>query len=142
MTRLHLVRVALVVLSLASVAVHADPLINLPDPTRAPPGLRKAPPGTPASAPGLRPEAGEAETRPPRLQGIQRDAASGRAVAILDGRLQEPGQRQGDWTLQTIAADHVVVRGPGGLWRLHLTGGHDKLTQRGTAVVAPRKEPS
>lgn len=131
----------LLALVLAGAPAHADPLANLPDPTRAPAGVRKPPPGTPAGAP-QRAAAGaaEAEARPPRLQGIQREAASGKAIAMLDGRVQEPGQRQGDWTLQTIATDHVIVRGPGGLWRLWLTGGHDKLTQRAAAASVPRKD--
>lgn len=133
----------LLALALCGVAAQADPLANLPDPTRAPAGLRKPPPGTPAGA-GQRPAAGvgegEAEAQPPRLQGIQREAASGKATAMLDGRVHEPGQRQGDWTVQTIATDHVIVRGPGGLWRLWLTGGHDKLTQRAARAAAPRKD--
>lgn len=133
--------IVLLALALSGTSAFSDPLANLPDPTRAPPGLRKPPPGTPAGV-GQRPAAGaaESEVKPPRLQGIQREAATGKAVALLDGRMHEPGQRQGDWTLQSVAADHVIVRGPGGLWRLWLTGGQDKLTQRAGAATAPRKD--
>jgi len=143
MTRLHRFGLALLLpLWLAGAPGHTDPLSTLPDPTRAPAGLRKAPPGTPSDpvARAAAAASAQADAAPPRLQGIQRNGATGQAVAMLDGQTRQAGERQGDWTLMAIAADHVTLRGPGGVWRLWLTGGQDKLTQRGAAAAAPRKD--
>lgn len=129
--------------ALAQSGPSADPLASMTDPTRPPAAFRKPAPGqvSPANG-GTAPSAEEDETaRVPRLQAIHRDPRTGRASAMLDDQIRQPGERVGAWVVLAIDADSVVLRGTPGVVRLRLLGGHEKLKQwRGTSAPSPRKD--
>lgn len=130
--------------ALAQSGPPADPLSSMADPTRPPAAFRKPAPGqvTPANGGSTSPEAEEeAAARVPRLQAIHRDPRTGRASAMLDDQIRQPGERVGAWAVLTIDADSVVLRGTPGVVRLRLLGGHEKIKQwRGTSAPSPRKD--
>jgi hypothetical protein len=129
--------------ALAQAGPPADPLASMTDPTRPPVAFRKPAPGqvSPANG-GTAPAAEDEETsRVPRLQAIHRDPRTGRASAMLDDQIRQPGERVGAWAVLAIDADSVVLRGTPGVVRLRLLGGHEKIKQwRGTSAPSPRKD--
>ena len=129
--------------ALAQSGPSADALASMTDPTRPPATFRKPAPGqvSPANG-GTSPAAEEEETaRVPRLQAIHRDPRTGRASAMLDDQIRQPGERVGVWAVLAIDADSVVLRGTPGVVRLRLLGGHEKIKQwRGTSAPSPRKD--
>ena len=129
--------------ALAQSGPSADPLASMVDPTRPPAAFRKPAPGqvSPANG-GTAPAAAEEEAaRVPRLQAIHRDPRTGRASAMLDDQIRQPGERVGAWAVLAIDADSVVLRGTPGVVRLRLLGGHEKIKQwRGTNAPSPRKD--
>lgn len=77
-----------------------------------------ADPMRPPAAAAASPEPGEATKGAARLQSVL--ISPSRRVAVIDGRVVREGERVGDATLVSIAASHVLLRGPGGRETLKL----------------------
>ena len=141
---------SLVLLSLASAAAWANPLLGLSDPTRPPAGLVKATAGVgaPAASPGAAgvpaepASAASAPAAAPKepvltLQLLRVDPVTGRGVALINDQLLEPGARIGGWTLVAVSASEAVLQGPKGRMRLALVGG--QVIERNPKSVQSRR---
>jgi hypothetical protein len=90
----------------------------LPDPTRPPasPGPITTPTApsvaSSASSAGARIAASASALSVPRIQAVRlpTEPSAGRASAVIDGKLLQPGDRLGDATVQEIRSDGVWMR--------------------------------
>lgn len=97
------------------------PTAPLADPTRPPPALIRTTPRSETTTPGITTGVSPVPTRnavrvppvPPRLQGLLRPR-DGQASALIDGLVLRRGDRLGEWIVQEIGSDSVLLRHPRG----------------------------